>query len=166
MKGIIQNLLIVFLITGCQSTNNSKLDEFENKLLEIHSRNVETDSLETGWYHIMNEASAFKRYFHKTQSVFYIDPKPVVIIDNFKECKETTNISGFEGMAVYFDKAGKMNWKRATKAAIGSNLVFIFDNEIIMAPKVHSEITTGVCVFWYDELSVEVLQKIKSICNE
>jgi hypothetical protein len=165
--------LILITVLGCaQTKNNLSLNEFEFKIKELTRQNLATKTLADGWYHISVDSNQFRRIEEGTNSIYYIDPKPIVLPLNFEKSEEFKNREGDEGIAIYFDAIGTEKWSEATKAADeaktaeNSYLIFILDDKILTAQRVRSQITNGASVFWKTDLSKSNLDKIKQMLNK
>ncbi|MET2985323.1 SecDF P1 head subdomain-containing protein [Aureibaculum conchae] len=157
-------ILIGLNLTFCQNTKTGMTkEEFETKIEIIEKENIANKRLANGWYTTLSKENEFKRLYNKTSDEYFINPKPIVLPDNFSISEEYENNQGVKTIAVYFDQSGTDSWSKATDYNIGLHLIFILDNEILSAPLVNSQITNGASAFWKNELTEKQWKKIKEI---
>lgn len=129
-------------------------------------RNEHTEGiLKNGWYELNLSGSGIMKTLKKTGERYSLNANPIVTPKNFKSFKAFENYEGVEGLAIYFDKVGTKEWRRATKKAIDSYLVFILNNEIFCAQQVNSEITGGVSAFWKNQQTEREWKELKQLLN-
>lgn len=159
-------IAISLLLISCSSLSqeNSK-KELEKRLEEIQKQNISTSKLITGWYFVENSSKGITKIDSISNIAYSINPKPILLPTNFKRGEEFANYQGYKGLSIYFDDIGTESWSIATEKATGSELVFILDDKIISINYVNSQITSGVCAFWYDKISKNDLDKIKNFVN-
>ncbi len=138
----------------------------EKKIDEISKNNKKTKTLYNGWYFISEERNEFKRIDRKTGDIYYINPKPIVIPENFKSYEEFEHPHGSKGISVLFDSFGTKQWANATDLATGSQLIFILNDKILLSPLVNSQITGGVCAFWKDEHTESEWSELRKILTK
>lgn len=156
-------IILGFHVLACQSSKPGLTrEEFESKIQHVEKSNRASKTLADGWYQTASFENDFMRT-DKTAKRYFINPKPVVLPDNFIRAKEYKNYQGTEGLAVYFDDIGTEAWAKATADNIRANLIFILDNEILAAPFVNSQITNGVSAFSKGGMTEAQWNKIKSM---
>ena len=122
--------------------------------------------LYTGWYYIIDTDNGFKRQLNRSTETFFIDPKPIVTAKNFTTFEIFESNAGVEkyiGMTMRLDEAGTENWSVATEKAIGKQLAFILDDQLLQVSKVNSQITAGVTALSRKEYSRAELENFKTI---
>lgn len=121
---------------------------FSNLYSNADEITVKSDSiLATGWYYITDQETNFKRQLDKTSEYYFIDPNVIVSVKRFNKLELTD--SEYEGkkypmLVIRFDTKGTDSWSIATEKSIGGKLALIVNNKLVIAPKVNSQITTGV----------------------
>ena len=162
MKKLIY-LLIALSVLSCQNTKDSLTkDEFESIINNAEKSNITKKQLTDGWYETSHKENEFLRVDKKTPIEYFINPKPIVLPENFKKFEEFENYQGFKGLGINFDKQGADAWSIATKENVGLHLIFIMDNEILTAQIVNSQIFNGASAFWEEDLNEEQWNRIKN----
>ena len=147
MKMKYLSILFITIVLSCSAQEK----DFTKKIQKISKNNKQNKVLHNGWYHISNQKNEFERVERKTGDKFYINPKPILIPENFKSHEEFENFEGDNGISVLFDSFGTKQWSKATDLASGSHLIFILNNKILSSSYVNSQITGGVSAFWKSE---------------
>jgi len=162
-----RKLIIIILgleLLSCQSSKPGLTkEEFESKIQVIEKSNIADKRLADGWYQTISTENDFKRIDKKTSNQYFINPKPIILPDNFNKAEEFENYEGAKGLAVYFDETGIEAWAKATGENTGTYLIFILDNEILTAQYVNSPITNGASAFWKSDLTENQWSRIKSM---
>ena len=135
-------------------------EDFESKIESIKNLNIANKKLADGWYETSKSENEFKRIDKITSIIYFINPKPLILPQNFSKIEEFENYQGFKGLSVYFDEIGIKVWSKATVGNIGSHLIFILDDDILTAQLVKSQITNGASAFWKNELTENQWKKI------
>ena len=117
--------------------------------------------LANGWYYITEEDNGIKLILDKSNSSYFLDSIPIVVSKNIKEISFKNDNNGNPYLKIQFDSVGTGAWKFATMKSINRRLGFIFNNKLIQAPIVNSEIDFGVAAIW--DYSKEELSLIKSV---
>lgn len=138
------------------------MEEFEFKIQQAEKSNLAGNTLVNGWYQTASSENDFSR-MDEAAKQYFIDPKPLILPDNFNRAEEFENYEGVKSLAVYFDEVGTEAWAKATADNINANLIFILDNQILAAPYVNSQITNGVSAFSKGGMTAEQWNKIKSM---
>lgn len=165
-------LLTLAVLAGAVSCNGQKRSE-ENNLVDLNSvyeKNITDSTLVTGWYFITEDNTGFKRLLDKSEEVYSIDPKPILINEHFDkyEIYETeyhgVNDNGL-GLSIRISKKYAYIWADATEKTIGKRLGLVIDNVLVNAPKVNMRIEGGMTslnrgVYTREELEA-FIKKIK-----
>ena len=156
--------ILGLLVISCQSSKTGLTkEEFESKINSIEKSNLDKKNLANGWYETTRTENDFKRVDKKTSTNYFINPKPLILPENFSKGEEFENYEGIKGLAVYFDEIGIKIWSKATNENTDSYLIFILDNEILTAQYVNSQITNGASAFWKNDLTENQWNKIKGM---
>jgi preprotein translocase subunit SecD len=163
----------ILLLTACSNSDSAtKLDNPPLKDSEhyikatLNLANPDSTVLNTGWYYIVYDESGFKRQLEKSTDTFYLDPKPIVIANNFTKFEIYESKAGgqsYVGLTMILDELGTENWSVATEKAIGKQLAFILDNRLLHVASVNSQITGGVTALNRSDYSKRELENIKRI---
>ena len=140
----------------------------ENFFHELYNNaNDVTDTslqkLQTGWYYISEEKTAFERQLDKTSEYYYLDPNVIIPVNQFIKFELTD--SKFQGekypiLIIYFNTEGTENWSIATEKMIGKQLALVINDKLIITPKVNSQITAGVSAINRLDYSKQELEEI------
>jgi preprotein translocase subunit SecD len=117
--------------------------------------------LANGWYYIIEEDHGIKLTLDKSNSSYFLDSMPIVVSKNIKEITFQNGNDGNLYLKIQFDLAGTKAWKFATMKSVNRRLGFVFNNKLIQAPKVNSEIDFGVAAIW--DYTKDELSLIKSV---
>ncbi|MEZ4810520.1 MAG: hypothetical protein R2819_09190 [Allomuricauda sp.] len=151
-------LLSIILLLGCgQTPSTGKKMEFENRT----EQNQISDQLTTGWYYLTDKENGLEKVLKGTEKIYFIDPKPIVTVDNFTELEIYQSNYGDYGLAIRLDKKGTENWSIATGKSIGEKLALIIDNELYQTSIVNSQIDAGITALNRGDLSEQELKVIK-----
>lgn len=127
---------------------------------------IKSEYLETGWYYVTENGKGVERILESTGEVFYIDPKPIVTTKDFFIIKLEENNSGNPYLSIKFNGRGTTAWRIATGKAVGKNLAFILDDELLVTPYVNSQIDFGVSAIGYVSYDENDLLMIKQKIEE
>lgn len=157
-------LLLFFVITtllifSCTGNNLNEYTIFIEKVDSIERANKKTKILTDGWYQTSKNNKDFKR-ISEYGEIYYLDPRPVILTDNFESYGYYVNSDGDPGIKIQLDKTGIREWKNTTERNIGLHLIFVLDNKIIHSPLVNQPITNGLTVFFFSKLTEKQLKKI------
>lgn len=156
--------ILGFLVISCQTSRTGLTkEEFDTMINSIEKSNLDNKNLANGWYETARTENDFKRVEKKTSTNYFINPRPLILPENFNKGDEFENNEGFKGLAVYFDDIGIEIWSKATDENTDSHLIFILDNEILTAQYVNSQITNGASVFWKNDLTENQWNEIKEM---
>jgi preprotein translocase subunit SecD len=155
--------LNILCLINCRGQKVSEQKSIIIDLDSIYYENLKDSSLATGWYYVNEGKSGLKRQLDKSDEFYYIDPKPIVVKENFMyfEIYETNfkeTCSNYIGLKMQFDKVGTKAWAIATKRAISKRLALIIDNVLIVAPIVNDQIKNGVSAINRNDYSTAELQ--------
>lgn|GEM_PF-5575322 len=158
-------VVIFFLITyPCIGVDD--WEDYKKNIEIAKDLNFELDTLVDGWYTISRSKNKFGRIFHERSDTFYLNPRPIIVPQNFDSGSLFTNYEGEEGYSVYFDEIGAQIWSEVTKKNINKYLVFIMDDRIFAAQKIRAQITSGICAFWREDISDGDWKKIKTLIED
>ncbi len=135
-----------------------------NLYANAERKTVKTGStLKTGWYYIKDKKTNFKRQLDKTSELYFIDPKVIVPVEQFKKMELTE--SEYEGksipmLVIHFDTKGTDSWSIATEKSIGGKLALIVNDKLVIAPKVNSQITGGVSALNRTDYTKQEIEEI------
>ena len=131
--------------------------------MQISFVSAQTDNhkLANGWYYIIDEDRGIILTLDKSNSSYFLDPTPIVVSKNIQEITFKNDNDGNPYLKIQFDSVGTEAWKFATMKSINRRLGFVFNNKLIQAPKVNSEIDFGVSAIW--DYNKDQLSLIKSV---
>jgi len=118
--------------------------------------------LRTGWYFVTDSSNGEARVLVNSNEIYYIDPVPIVTIDNFKSIEVNQNNNGIPYLLIQFDIKGKKAWANGTGQSIGKRLALVIDNKLFHVPIVNAQINSGVSALNRGDLSESELQAIKT----
>ncbi len=102
--------------------------------------------LPTGWYYISDKGC--RRQLGGSDDYYMVDPTPIVLDTNVADMQvhEYVDDAGENRrmLVLSLDAAGTQAWRIATRESIKKRLGFVYNNRLIYAPVVQSEITGGV----------------------
>lgn len=160
-------LTISCLAFGCTQNplHKKKNDNELSRRRESASfHNVETKTLCTGWYYVLDSNNNFRYQLDKSEDTFCINPAPIVIKDNIisTEIYESNgHEQNYVGLSMQLDEYGTKEWAVATAKYTSKKLAFILDNKLIMAAKVNSQITNGITAINRSEYNRQDIEKFK-----
>lgn len=149
MKKKILTLFLTFIFLNIYSQKN----EYPEKILV------------NGWYELNSSNSGIIKTEKKTGIKYSLNLEPSVKTENFASFEKFENYQKEKGISIKFDKLGTEKWRIATRNSVGSNLVFILNNEIYCVQKVNSEITAGICAFWKNQQTENEWNILLNILN-
>ncbi len=148
--------LLFFLATFCLAANmvscNGQMKSDDTKQIDLESvykQNIKDSILATGWYYIMDSNNGFERQLDKTDEIYFIDPKPILVKAYFdkieiSEVKPQGQYEGYLGLSIRINKKYSNIWAEATEKSIGKRLGLIIDNKLVNAPLVNAKIEEGM----------------------
>ena len=151
----------ILSLVGCNSRNTSKEANGANALNYVYQKNLQDSTLATGWYYIENKNNGFGRQLEKTEEIYFVNPRPIVIAANFKEITLEKNKWDEPFLLIPLDKTGTQAWAEATSKAAGSQLGLIVNNRLLYAPHINSQVTGGATVLNSADYTTEEYQEIK-----
>ena len=150
---------------NCNGQNTSKQTDFKTKIDSVYSNILEDSTLVTGWYYINDTKKGFERKLDKSNQSYFIDPKPIVIKDNFISIEIfKSHFKGYPdyiGLKIMLDEYGTNAWSIATENAIHRRLALIINNKLVHAPLVNAQIPNGMTVLNRTEYSKKDIEKFK-----
>ena len=140
-------------------------------LESVYRQNMQDSILVTGWYYILGNENGFKRQLDKTEIIYYIDPKPILVKEHFDKIEiYKTNFQGqyddYIGLSIRISKNCEGIWADATEKSIGKKLGLIIDNVLVSAPTVNMRIEGGVSALNRDVYSREELKNFEFLLNK
>ena len=117
--------------------------DHEKVIAAAHQTNLETSTLVTGWYHVIEDSNGFARTMDDFPETLFIDPKPIVTKAHVKEAFISESDYGGKNISLEFEETGAKAWADATEKAIDKKVACIIDDVLIMAPVVRDKITGG-----------------------
>ncbi|MEO6883837.1 MAG: hypothetical protein ABI199_07415 [Bacteroidia bacterium] len=133
-RQIIQVIFILFL-TNCCSTKNTTADK---------SKSTDPNYLVTGYYYLSKDSNKFQRQLYGTTRKYYLNPAPIITVDNFTSASIDQNKLGGYYIGINLDEAGGQKWSEAIGKTIGDSLAIIVNNELVQVAKVNAQITAPV----------------------
>ena len=141
-------LSILILAISCGE--NKKNDIIKNEIALVFEQNIKESTLATGWYHIIDEENGFKRELDKSDEIYFIDPKPIIIKEYFDKVEihetkkiESKQVNNFR-LSIQIHKKYEHLWADATEKSVGKRFALIINNKLISNPKVMGRIEGGL----------------------
>ncbi len=148
--------IFIFFSCGQVSMTENNADK-ENSVVATQK----PENLKTGWYYLTNKENGIEKTLDKSDEVYYIDPKPIVTVDNFTDLEIYQSNFGDFGLTIRLDEKGTKNWSEATGESIGQKLALIIDNKLYYTPTVNAKIDVGITALNRGDLTEEELKAIK-----
>ena len=148
-------LVSLFIFIGCGYETQTNDNKQETKSVPPQS----IDFLRTGWYYISD--TGIEKALKGTEETFFINPNPIVTVDDFSEMEIYESNFGDFGLSIQLDKKGTEQWRIATGMSIDKKLALIISNELYSTPTINSQIDVGMTVLNRGDLSEEELKLIK-----
>jgi preprotein translocase subunit SecD len=159
MKTRVTYLLSILILVSCGQV--SLVNENKEKVKTIVEGQT-PDYLKTGWYYLTEKVNGTERTLNGTEEVYFVDPNPIVTIENFMDLELYQGKYGDFGLSIRLDDMGKEQWRIATGKSIGEKLALMIDNELFFTPIVNSQIDVGVTALNRGDLTEEELKMIKT----
>lgn len=128
--------------------------------------NVNTKTLCTGFYYVVDSVNDFKYQLDKSAETYYLDPAPILIKSNIlsteiysTEFEEATE--NYTGLGIKFDDYGTKKWADATQKATLKRIALIIDNKLVIASIVNGQITGGVAAINRTEYTLADIEGFK-----
>lgn len=151
-------LLSILLLLSCgQSSSTNLKNESANKVEQSQS----LDDLVTGWYYLTDKKNGIEKTLKGSEEVFFIDPTPIVTVENFTDLEIYQSNYGDYGLTIRLDERGTKEWSIATGKSIDKKLALIIDNELYFTPTVNSQIDVGITALNRGDLTEKELKAIK-----
>jgi preprotein translocase subunit SecD len=152
-------LLAIFSVFACGTSDQKikKIDTLSDNTEQIKSNTT----LQTGWYYIVDNGSGKKRQLERDSSYYFIDPKPIVTARNITEMQIYESNYGDIGLSMQLDSRGTDLWSGATEKATGRQLGFVFNDKLLHAPRLNSQIPNGMTALNNGKYSKQELEKLK-----
>ena len=118
-------------------------------LNSVYEKNMADSVLATGWYYLSDTAPGFKMNLDKTEEIYFVDPKPILVKEHFDKVEIfETDFQGqyddYIGLSIRINKKYVDLWAEATGKSIGKRLGLIIDNKLVNAPQVNARIEGGM----------------------
>lgn len=144
---------ILASMLNCNGLRKSNID-----LEVIHKQNVQNSTLVTGWYHIVAYDNGFKRQLDKSDKIFFINPKPIVVKEHFEKLEILESRFGEYFLSIQIGRRYWDLWAEATGSSIGKRLAFVINDKLVHVPTVNSRITGGASALNRSDYSREELE--------
>lgn len=169
MKNLTIPLIFCILLSTVSCSGQKQSDK--NKQVDLNSiyeKNKKDSVLATGWYYITENETGFKRQLDKSDEIYYIDPKPIIVKEHFDKLEIfETNFHGqyedYIGLSIRINKKYIDLWADATEKSIGKRLGLIIDNILVSAPQVNARIEGGMTSLNRGIYTREELEAFKSL---
>ncbi len=103
---------------------------------------VKEKTLSTGFYKVV-EKSSYKVIDPQFQETLFLDTIPVCGAKDYKKVNLIFSQAGMPEIEIQLGEQGTEKFAKATKDYIGKRIAIITNGKLLMAPIVHSEISTG-----------------------
>ena len=148
--------ILLFFICGQIPATENNTDQINSIVVTQTSKN-----LITGWYYLTDKESGVERTLDGTKETFFINPNPIVTVDNFTKLKIYQSNQGSYGLTIQLDEKGTVNWSEATGKSIGQKLALIIDNKLYFTPTVNAQIDVGITALNRGDLTKKEMKSIK-----
>jgi preprotein translocase subunit SecD len=148
-----------------QKTKHSAISNSEENLYLNSETNHNDSILSTGWYYIADTNTGYHRQLDKDQDYYFINPKPIVTAKDFKRLEiYKMKEKGF-GLEMQLDEEATKLWSIVTRrlSMTGQKLAFILNDNLLIAPRVLSQITNGMTAINRSDYTKEELKRFKAI---
>ncbi len=166
MSRLILFLIGVFAIVNCNSQSPAKSTATKNSVDYIYQKNIQDSVLATGWYFIETDSMGFERQLEKTDEIYFLNPRPIVVVSNFKQVTLGKNRYDEWYLVVSLDKAGTQEWATATLKAIGGELGFVLNNRLLQVSYVNCQITQGMTAINSSNYTKEEYEEFKRLIEK
>ena len=151
MRQFLFYLTILSTLISTTSCNGQRKSD-KTKPIDLNSvyeKNIADSVLATGWYYISDTEPGFKMKLDKTEEIYFVDPKPILVKDHFDKVEifETDFQGQYEdyiGLSIRINKKYVDLWAEATGKSIGKRLGLIIDYKLVNAPQVNARIEGGM----------------------
>ncbi len=145
-------MIVVYSIalSSCSSEKHNENNVVKNINIDsIYNQILKDSILVTGWYYITETDNGFKRQLDKTDEYYFIDPKPILVKEQFDKVEIfETDFKGqypdYTGLKIQISQKHVNIWADATEKSIGYRLGLIIDNKLVNAPQVNARIEGGM----------------------
>jgi len=160
MKVVYILVSVSLLVTAIFIINNSNQDKKQSvsvSLEDCYQKNIETSTLMTGWYCMSDNTD--NGFIRQMNTPYTINPFPIVTAEDMVTL--TIQENDYDPyLLIKFGKRGTERWREATKKSIGKNILFIVNDELLSAPLVKMEMSSGISSL-YGDYTIEELEIIK-----
>jgi preprotein translocase subunit SecD len=123
-------------------------------------------SLTPGWYEVTDDSIAPKLNLILSSDSFFINPEPIVTVDNFDKLEIYQGITGSYGLSISFNKEGSIKWANATEKLVEKRIGFVYDSKIYGIATVKAKITAGISAINRDEFTARELNELKKLIEK
>ena len=176
MKTTTTLILSILLLTACfDSKSTGRQTKPEDRLIGDPEHHIKDNpkiaqqkgtTLYTDWYYVVDSGKGIKRQLDKSKEIYFIDRHPIVTPSNFINLSIEENNAGgavYYRLFIELDGPGSKLWAAATKKAIGKQLAFILDNQLLYVVPVFAQILNGMTVINRTNYSNEEFENFKTI---
>jgi preprotein translocase subunit SecD len=157
------------LISTSSCNRQRKPDKI--KLIDLNSvyeKNIADYVLATGWYNLSDTEPGFKRKLDKSEEIYFVDPKPILVKEHFDKVEIfETDFQGqyddYIGLSIKINKQYVDLWAEATGKSIGKRLGLIIDNKLVNAPQVNARIEGGITALNRGVYTPKELEEFKKL---
>lgn len=134
----------------------------------IYEQNKKDSVLTTGWYYITDNETGFERRLDKSEEMYFVDPKPILVKEHFDkieifESDFQGQYDDYMGLSIQINKKYVDLWAEATGKSIGKRLGLIIDNKLVNAPQVNARIEGGMTALNRGVYTREELEEFKKL---
>ena len=166
MSRLILFLIGVFTIVSCNSQTPAKSTATMNSVDYIYQKNIQDSVLATGWYFIERESMGFERQLEKTEEIYFLNPRPIAVVSNFKKVALKKNRYNDFYLSISLDEAGTQSWAAATLKATGGKLGFMLNNRLLYVPHINSQITQGITTINSSSYTKEEYEELERLIEK
>lgn len=151
-------ILSILIFFSCEQLIVTENQSEVTRISEV----TQNSQLRTGWYYLSDKDNGVEKILNGTKEVYYLNPLPIVTVDNFTDLEIYQSNHDHYGMTIRLDKKGTKQWSIATGKSIGKKLALVIDNELYFMPQVNAQIDVGVTALNRSDLSEAELKAIKN----
>ena len=164
-------LIFALTISACHTPCKDTKTTTQLSVHNAHEINLKSGTLVTGWYHISEEPTDFKKILNKSDESYFIKPEPIATQSDFQEVQIYSSNSenpddNYFGLTIQLEGDAIQRWSSATKKSINGRLGLIINDKLVAAPKVNSEVTSGMTAINRLEYSKEEIESFEAELRE
>lgn len=137
----------------------------KNEPLKIveHPSSDGTPYLYTGWYHIdeVSNGNSTSRMLVGSDTTYYLNQRAIVTVEYLKSVDLFTNNWGDNGLEIIFYGEGAKNLARGSGGALGRQIGFVLDDELIYITRVNAKVNSGMSALIYSKEEEPDLKQLK-----